>query len=222
MISRGDRMKKEIHLKEVAYNFIKDKILSNEFESGQYLEESMLSEALGISRTPIREALNQLEKDRFVDIIRNKGVFVSVMDFKTTKELFDARYYLEPVLLQMSWENLEKDVLEGYLQAFEDLQKQLDRDRSNRLDYEFHNYLNSRCNNRYMIGLMQGLSDQFQRVRTIKYYDDTRLNGGVNEHVQLINLIFDNKKEEAVALLGDHIKSTQKFFVQNFIENWGD
>jgi len=211
-----NNMSKVLKAKDVAYGVIKNKIMNNEFKSGEYLEEKKLCELVGVSRTPIREALNQLSNEDFVIIIPNKGTFVTTMDVQKAKELFQTRSYLEPIVLKIAWKNLDLAMLEEYKDSFHDSIENKDVKNLNELDYEFHNYINSCCHNEYLAGIMYRLQDQFQRVRTLNYYNHERVLGGAREHIQLINLYKEDKIDEAIELLHTHVLNTERYYYMSF------
>ena len=79
-----------------AYEWIRDAIESGELEMGTPLPENLLAKEIGVSRTPIREALRSLEQDGYVKIIPQKGAFVSEISLEDLKEIYDIRKLLEP------------------------------------------------------------------------------------------------------------------------------
>jgi DNA-binding GntR family transcriptional regulator len=206
-------------MKDIAYNFIKNKIMNNEFESGQYLEEKYLCDLIGVSRTPIREAINQLAMENFVEVFPNKGIHVTLLDLNKTKELFEARYYLEPLILELAWENLNVDVLAEYEEKTINALNENNTHELNEIDYELHNYINENCKNSFLINIANSLSDQFQRVRTLDFYNADRIVGGAKEHLELIKFVKENKKNKALDYLRIHISNTRKYFFLSFIEN---
>lgn len=206
-------------MKDIAYNVIKNKIMSNEFVSGQYLEEKFLCDLVGVSRTPIREAINQLEKDGFVENKANKGIFVTTIDLRKSKELFQARMYFEPVILELAFENISAKELELFTNRTNEYILSEDFQALNEIDYEFHNYIHSCCNNDILRDFANKLQDQFQRIRTLDYYNEERILGGAKEHIKIINEITDNKLEESKIEMKKHILSTQKYYYKSFLQN---
>lgn len=211
-------MSERMRMKDIAYNFIKNRILNNEFKSGQYLEEKMLSEMIGVSRTPVREAINILESEGFITTKANKGIFVTSLDIESSKELFQARAYIEPIILELGWKNLNLEKLDQFANDTKIFLSSKDYQGLNELDYELHNYINSCCSNKVLLDITYRLQDQFQRVRTLNYYDDQRIEGGAYEHLDLIDLIKKDDIENAKTSLKNHIYSTQTYFFMSFIE----
>lgn len=211
-------MSERMRMKDIAYSFIKNKIINNEFKSGQYLEEKMLCEMIGVSRTPVREAISLLESEGFIITKTNIGIFVTTLDIESSKELFQARAYIEPIILELGWKNLKHEKLEQFANDTNEFLSSKDYQGLNELDYEFHNYINSCCPNKVLLDITYRLQDQFQRVRTLNYYNDQRIEGGAFEHLDLINLIKNNDLEKAKISLRNHIYSTQTYFFMSFIE----
>ncbi|MEC0303614.1 GntR family transcriptional regulator, partial [Terribacillus saccharophilus] len=90
---------------------MKTKILNNELSEGEYLEETKLAELFGVSRTPLREAINALENENLVQIIPKKGTFVTTLNTQIIKELFQARHIVEPVAFELAFPHLDSEVL---------------------------------------------------------------------------------------------------------------
>lgn len=205
------------NLKMVAYNTLKHKIMSNELQPNEYLEEKRLCEMLNISRTPIREAISMLEWEQFVQVIPNKGVFVSDISVRMIKELFQVRHMFEPQAVRLAVPNLDPDMLIEYRKRFLDGLEKKDYTTLHMMDYGFHNDINAACGNKYLIRILNNISDQFQRVRTMSFFTVERTENGAHEHLELINLLLRNESEEAVQLMQKHISSTETYFFKSLI-----
>lgn len=210
-------MSNQKNYKMQAYDVIKQNILSNRFKPNEYLEEKMLCEMLGISRTPIREAINLLARENLVQVIQNKGVFVTEISIQSVRQLFEARIMLEPMILVKSMPNLDFDILMRFKQDTINALEQKDYPRIHALDYDFHNYINSCCKNTYLIQIMGSLSDQFQRVRTQDFFSVERTENGAHEHLRLIEVFVEGNTEKAAELLRQHIISTQKYYFKSLL-----
>ncbi|MDY6147156.1 GntR family transcriptional regulator [Peptoniphilaceae bacterium SGI.137] len=206
-----------LNMKDIAYSVIKNKILTNEFISGQYLEEKMLCELVGVSRTPIREAVRQLEVEGFLQTKMSKGIFVTTIGVEETKDLFQARMLVEPIVLELAWTYLEILPLEELCQKTQSAILIEDFQELNELDYEFHNYINSHCPNSIMMNIVNQIQDQFQRVRTLNYYDHDRILGGAHEHIALVQTFRENNIEKAKDLLLQHIQNTKKYYYMSLM-----
>lgn len=200
------------NLKQEAYILLKNKILSNEFKPNEYLEEKKLSELTGMSRTPVREAVNRLAQEDLITIIPNKGIFVTELSIQYVKELFEARILLEPIVLQKAIDNFDLDILMEYKQKFRDGIEKKDYPLLHKLDYDFHNYLHSCCRNIFLIRTLNSLQDQFQRVRTQEFFSRERTENGAEEHIQLIDYFIQKNIDDSVKLMKKHIENTRKYY----------
>ena len=202
-------------LRQKVYTLIKTKILNNEFSEGEYLEETKLAELFEVSRTPVREAINALENENLVQIIPKKGTFVTTLTTPIIKDLFQARHIIEPVAFELAFPHLDFEILLKYKDEFSINIENKDYKRLHQLDYEFHNYINSLCRNKYLIKFLSGISDNFQRVRTQDFYTERRTLGGAEEHLLLIDQIIEGNLNSAIILLKEHISNTEKYYFQS-------
>ncbi len=203
------------NLKIIAYNKLKSMILSNEIPQGSYLDEKTLCETMNMSRTPIREAINQLVQEDLVNIIQNKGIFVTEISILKVKEIFEMRHLIEPVVLEKAFPYLDVAKLEDFKDRSKVLLEKEDYAGLHDIDYEFHSYISACCPNAIMRKVADSLSDQFQRVRTLSFYSVERTRNGVQEHLHLIDTILAGNKEEAKDLLNKHIDTTENYFFRS-------
>ena len=87
-------------LRILAYNYIKDKILNNEYTSNQIISEKMISDELSISKTPVKEAFLYMESENFLIINPRKSVSVREVDLKLIKDVFQVRSRIEPLIVE--------------------------------------------------------------------------------------------------------------------------
>lgn len=210
-------MGKNESLKFKVYNDLKNRILKNEIKQGEYLEEKAICEEYGVSRTPVREAMVLLEKDDLIKNYPNKGIFVTEISIQATKELFQIRRYLEPIAFRLAFDNLNLNILTDFKEELMQALDNKDYMELHELDYRIHNYINSKCNNIYLLKYLNNVSDTFQRIRTQPFYAEKRTEGGAKEHIVLINLIIERKLNEALELLNEHITNTETYYFNSLI-----
>lgn len=205
------------NLKNEAYQFLKKKILMNELAPNEYLEEKKICEWTGMSRTPIREAINRLAQEGLVTVIPNKGGFVASLDIQRVRELFEARIELEPMVLKKGFERIDPEVMERFRREFEEGLEKKDYPFLHEKDYEFHNYLNSLCGNEFLVRTMDHLQDLFQMIRTQDFYSRERTENGAREHIQMIDLAGRGDREAMAELLILHIQNTERYYYQSLV-----
>lgn len=209
-------MKKENNndLKQKAYLFIKNKIITGEFKPGDDIIEKDIQEAMGISRTPVREALIRLENDNLVHIYPRKGIFVSNITPKLIKDLFQIRMIVEPQVLKIVGPLIDKDWLYEIKIKFTTKPLNLNKEELDNyyieLDKEFHSHLNNLCNNDYLISLMDNIFDQNERFRHQTYSILERDKKTTKEHLEIIFHLINDDYEKAVESLITHIKNSEE------------
>ncbi len=115
--------KKEMPVRERAYEYLKSAILSGRFNPGKRLTEEHLAEEMGVSRTPVREALHKLESEGLIKPLETRGFIVSKDSREEIEELFDMRAILEGYGLRVISEKVSEDLLEqlnGFIEKAED------------------------------------------------------------------------------------------------------
>src|SRR4030043_728654 len=105
--------------KAIVYENLKKRIINHSLKSGEPLNESVLTKELGISKTPIREALQQLEKEGFVENIPGKGSFVSRISVQDIREIFEIREILECEAIKRAALKSDPDKIESIKKKFE-------------------------------------------------------------------------------------------------------
>ena len=202
-------------LSTYAYDKLKDMILNNEFAPGFHLEEKYICELLGISRTPIREALNRLVYEKLLISVPKKGIYVPSLSVQSIAELFQARKLIEPMVLMLSAKNLDGETLQNFRAKTLALIRDEDISAIHRLDYDFHAYINSCCNNQHIQRTVDYISDLFQCVRTQDFYPMERALNGAHEHIEIIDNILDRQYDVLPQLMLNHITSTETFYFKS-------
>ena len=204
-----------INLKEKAYNLIKKNIIYLRFMPGDYLEEKKLSELLGVSRTPIREALARLENEQWVVSLPRKGIFVTEVDETMLNNIFEARKYFEPAILGMAFNNLSNIKLNIFKERFKiyETLEQKDRDK---LDNDFHLYILNSVDNPFVKNTMITTFEHVVRVRKLSFDKKSkkRISESNDEHIHIIDLILDGKKEEAKKAFQEHIENSYTYYLE--------
>lgn len=204
----------KIDLKHKAYNYIKEKILTGEYKPGQDISEEELRQEMGISRTPIREAIMRLETENLIFIFPRKGIFVSSITPKMIKNVFQIRLMIEPQIISIVGKNLSKEWLVSMKDKFDTVSEQMTEEAAIQyfvnLDKEFHFYLVNACDNQYLINVMNNIFDQNQRMRYQTFNFDGRDIASKNEHIAIIDALIDQDIEKAEALMIEHINNSEE------------
>ncbi len=207
-------MKEYKNLKEKAYFLIKEMIVNGQFKPNEHIEEKVLAGLINMSKTPIREAINTLEQEGWVQIVPRKGIFVSEITLKDIKDIFQVRENIEPLILEMSFANLDEGRLmalrEGFISNEKLSQKKLDE-----MDHELHQYILEACNNRHIIKMMENVYEHNQRLRFLLEKTTERRDSTLEEHIKILDALLDKDLKRARKETLRHIVNSQQDFLAN-------
>lgn len=202
---------KKAPLKQVAYDFIKEKILSCEFEPGALLNEQQLCEATKLSRTPVRDALVRLEQEGFVTILPKKGIKVSDLQLHDINRIFEARLLLEPYALRNYGHRLDRKELKEFRKILlKSNPASLDLAQCFDLDDRLHNCIVRAMNNRFLLATYDNISELNRRLRVLsgsKVQD--RMQDTFDEHLAIIDACLEEDWESAANQLAKHLESSK-------------
>ena len=137
-------------LSDFAHDKLKEMILNNTFKPGEHLEEAALCDMLKISRTPLREAINRLVNEHLLIAVPQKGIFIPDLSIQDVTEIFRARKMFEPMIIMLSADKMDRDVLMKFRQDTLALLEKQDIKALHDLDYKFHGYINASCGNHFI------------------------------------------------------------------------
>lgn len=213
--------------REYAFRTLKDNIISLELAPGSLVSENELANQMGISRTPVREALIELSKLKIVNIYPQKGSYISLIDGEMVDEARFIRFTLEGAIVQLACEMAtEEDILameeniklqEFYLQSSTN-EKLLE------LDNELHKLLFQICNKKFTYNLLGGIMIHFDRARSLSLavLKDSKI---YSDHKELLDAIKNKDKTLAYSIIEKHLnrykideKELKKKYPHYFVE----
>jgi GntR family transcriptional regulator, rspAB operon transcriptional repressor len=205
-----ERMNSVLSLKARAYTAIKDAILSLRFEPGMPLVESELALQLGISKTPVRDALQELEREGFVTRILFKGTYVTDVTPTDIREIFELRAILEgfaaglatPLLTDAELERIDRD-----LTAAEAALAEGDLARCSDFGRCLHDAILDKARNQRLASITHNLDDHVQRLRILSDRIRGRLTKSVNEHRRVQAALCRRDPAAAEQAMRDHLLS---------------
>lgn len=205
-MQKAERIRGET-AREYAYRVLRDNIISFELQPGSSTSVYELSEQLGISRTPVREALLELNTSRIMEAYPQKGNVVSYVDFEMANEARFLRMALERAIVERVCDMAdEKDLedLELNLKMQELVMQNMDSSRMLKLDNEFHQKLFQIAKMPRLYNINDSLSIHFDRIRNLRLSainDDRTL----KEHQEIVEAIKGKDKERAVKAIDVHL-----------------
>ena len=201
-----------------AYTTIKGNILENRYPPGHQALEQELATELGMSRTPVREALVRLEREGLVELIPRRGMRVVPLSPADMKEIYEVLAGLETAALALmngkDPASVDLDLLENCLQKMEDALARNDLGSWAEADAHFHQALLSLCNNRRLVDMAATLSDQAHRARMITLRLRPLPNRSNIEHRQVLDAIRQGQWETARRLHHQHRTRTAETLLE--------
>lgn len=201
-------MNEYLPLRDVVFNTLRKAILRGELKPGERLMEIQLANKLGVSRTPIREAIRKLELEGLVLMIPRKGAEVAQITEKNMQDVLEVRKALEELAVQLACERVTEEQIEEMKEAAEEFRKVLksgDVTKIAEADVKFHDVIFAATNNQRLVTLLNNLREQMYRFRVEYLKQKECYPQLLEEHEELIDLISGGKVDEACKIMGRHI-----------------
>ncbi|GAB3739709.1 GntR family transcriptional regulator [Amycolatopsis oliviviridis] len=193
---------------EVVLEEIRRGILTRELKPGQPLVEAELAARLGVSKTPVREALKVLSNSGLVTFSPYKGASVCVVDAELAKSVYDVRMVLEPEAVRRSVERRSPDLLEDAAEALKEASAAIaDKDQAalSLLNRRFHRALYSGCGNPLMVSMLDDLKDRAALISVVGWEANPSWRKEWNEHKAVLAAAKKGDADGAAGLLRAHI-----------------
>ena len=197
-------------LRQIAYERLQDAIRHSDLQPGDPLSESRISKALGISRTPVREALQQLASEGLVQIIPGRAITIAAPSMQEVLDALHVRELLEPEVVRLAAEALPtnaKETLQKLTADMEQAARAGDRPAWSKLDIQWHEILCDSCPNRLLGQLVLQARNRMHNKGSDEHVSDQYLIEGTLEHKHVLNAIFNRDGETAERLMLDHIRN---------------
>jgi DNA-binding GntR family transcriptional regulator len=196
--------------KSKVYEILKERIVKNELKPQEYLNEQFIARDLGVSKTPVREALQKLEHERLVVIIPNKGTFVSNVTIDRIREVFEIREILECAAARLAAKLPAKEQFVSILQSHPSFTIGDGAELRNQLlsGYQIHTRIVEAVENSYLTEYYENILAHIVQVRVffIRRFGMKRLYETVEEHRTILRAIIDSDAEKAEMGMRDHLK----------------
>lgn len=209
-------LKRTKSLTEQAADEIRARIVRGDFELGAPLSENALAAQLGVSKTPIREALLQLKMEGLVSIQPQRGTFVFDMTPAQIVELGELRDTLEVAALRLAARRNGRRLVGALAAIGIEMDRAVaseDAVRYRALDADFHQVFFDHCGNGFFASCYQGFAFRVQALRARLSKETSCNERSLAEHHRLIELLAREQIDEACALLSDHVRATADQYV---------
>lgn len=202
------KMDEYLPLRDVVFNTLREAILRGELKPGERLMEIRLANKLGVSRTPIREAIRKLELEGLVLMIPRKGAEVAQITEKSLRDVLEVRRALEDLAVQLACLRMSLQTLEDLkaaAKAFEEILGDEDITAVAEADVKFHDVIYMATDNQRLISLLNNLREQMYRYR-VEYLKKKECHKQLLwEHQEIIRAIEEGEIDVATQVTKQHI-----------------
>ncbi len=218
----GYNVKQEVtdkySLRGRVFHKLREDILSGKYEEFEELREVAIGEELGVSRTPVREAFRQLELEGLIQIIPNKGAYVTGITQKDVKDIYMIRSLLEGLCARWATEHITKEQMEEmeenvYLARFHAQKGHYEQ--LAELDNRFHDILYEACNSKMLEHQLKDFHQYVLRVRRKTLSNVNRGNKSNEEHSEIMEAIKAGDADRAELLANRHMINAYENMVKN-------
>ena len=208
-------------LSKKVYRILKKEIIKGSFTPGSKILEFQIAQQMGISRTPVREAIRLLAAEGFVILSPNQGAVVRTVSVENIKEVLQIHSVLEGLAARLACEVINKDgleELENYLNKMENLLKAGDSIAYSEVDLKFHDTIVNACGNNQLIKMRKNIRDQAQRYRISSLRVAKRLRESMTEHRKIFEAFKERDSNKADRMSQKHIQNALKNILKKVIE----
>lgn len=204
-------------LRDVVFNTLRKAILTGELKPGERLLEIQLANQLGVSRTPIREAIRKLELEGLVIMMPRRGAEVAQITEKDLRDVLEVRRALDALCAELACDRITEEEKQKLKAACDEFEKATDTGDATTIaaaDVALHDIIVEVTGNRRLIQLINNLSEQMYRYRFEYIKDENQHNNLVEEHRMIYESIVRGDKEGAAKAAKLHIDNQESSIIK--------
>lgn len=211
-------------LRDVVFETLRDAIITQVLKPGERLMEIQLADEMGVSRTPVREAIRKLELEGLVVMVPRKGAYVAGVSMKDIHEVYEVRSALEMLAVTLAAERITEEELDALerqvLRESEEEEKADDGDLDSiiYIDSSFHDIIYQAAHNQRLVQFINILQEQLQRFRAASLSKPGRSKTALEEHKKIVEALSERNGELASKLARDHIENAENAMISQMEE----
>lgn len=210
------QMNEYLPLRDVVFNTLRQAILRGELMPGERLMEIHLAQKLGVSRTPVREAIRKLELEGLVVMIPRKGAIVADITISDLEDVLEVRMALEELAVKHACRRVSQEQLAQMRQLSGEFRRTLSSDdvgRCAQADMDFHDAIYAATGNRRLVQILNNLREQMYRYRMEYLKDRESHHILVREHEEILNALEERNEELALEITCQHIERQKEHII---------
>ena len=210
-------------LRDVVFETLRDAIITQVLKPGERLMEIQLADEMGVSRTPVREAIRKLELEGLVVMVPRKGAYVAGVSMKVIHEVYEVRSALEMLAVTLAAERIteeELDALERQVLRESEEEKADDGDLDSiiYIDSSFHDIIYQAAHNQRLVQFINIMQEQLQRFRAASLSKPGRSKTALEEHKKIVEALSERNGDLASKLARDHIENAENAMISQMEE----
>ncbi|MDD2973072.1 MAG: GntR family transcriptional regulator [Lachnospiraceae bacterium] len=214
-------MDEYLPLRDVVFKTLRQEILLGDLKPGERLMEIHLANKLGVSRTPIREAIRKLELEGLVTMIPRRGAEVAQITVKNLQDVLEVRKALDVLSAELACDRITEEQMTELREAcqhFEHMIQTKDSTKIAKADVDLHDIITKSTGNDKLILMVNNLSEQMYRYRYEHIKDPSSHERLIAEHQKILSALENRDKEAAANAVGEHIDNQEKAIMQQLRE----
>ena len=200
-------------LAEEVTEILRNRILQGEYEIGEKLTESKIAAELKVSRTPIRDAFRELEKEQLIEYVPNKGCFAKGFGAEDLLDIYEVRRVVEELAIRRVIRNMDDEMEEELRQQLERMRVYTDQKDYEKLlvaNHEYHRMIYRLTGSRFIVRIMRTYTEYVQMARKETLKEESDLRDIYQEHEAIFRAVEARDEEAAVQAVGDHLRKTSQ------------
>jgi DNA-binding GntR family transcriptional regulator len=209
-------------LRELVFESLREAIFQGTLRPGERLMEIQLAEEMGVSRTPVREAIRKLELEGLAVMVPRKGAYVAGLSMKDIIEVFEIRGALEGLAAELAAERITEEELEELERDLVKTTESIDSGDLSRyvaMDIDFHGQLYKASRNERLTQIINNLREKIQRFRTTSLSLPGRMKAALEEHKKIVEAVSGRDGILARRLAEEHIENAENSLMEAILDN---
>lgn len=201
-------------LRNVVFNTLRDAILRGDLKPGERLMEIHLAEKLGVSRTPIREAIGMLEREGLAVTFPRRGAQVAKMTEKDLDDVLEIREVLDTLAASLACKNMNENDISKLEKAYREFEKATKGDDVREVvkrDEDFHNVIYDSSNNPRLSAILVNLKEQMYRFRFEYVKDKSIYPTLIHEHKDILDALKEKDEDKVVTCTKTHLVNQMEY-----------
>lgn len=204
-------------LRDVIFNTIREAIIAGELKPGERLMEVQLADKMGVSRTPVREAIRKLELEGLVEMIPRKGAHVAEVSVKDIMDVLEIRASMDGLATALAAKRITPEEIKELKHVYSQFVTNVEKENVNgtiKKDAEFHDVIYRASRNDKLLQISNNLKEQVQRFRVIYLKGFGSTGDIIKEHEQIIEAITTKNPEMAQKIAYEHIRTQEETIIK--------